>query len=149
MMPRLAGMPGALVHGEFYASNVVVDRAAGRVCPVDWEMAGIGPALLDVAALVSGDWSEHDRRTIASAYLNATQVEPRPSTERFLDDVDLCRLHHCIQWLGWSPGWVPPSDHAADWLTTAADLIDRLPDARLRSVCFGGRPAAPRAGSSG
>jgi hypothetical protein len=126
MVPALAAMPRTLVHGEFYASNVVVDQATGRVCPVDWEMTGIGPPLLDVAALVSGSWTDADRSAIGDAYLHAIPADERPSTERFRADLDLCRLHLCIQWLGWSPGWVPPSEHAADWLTTASQLITRL-----------------------
>ena len=41
------------IHGEFYQSNVLVDQR-GTSCsihPVDWEMAGAGPPLLDLAAL--------------------------------------------------------------------------------------------------
>ena len=32
------------IHGEFYASNVLVNITGGklRVCPVDWELAGWG-----------------------------------------------------------------------------------------------------------
>jgi thiamine kinase-like enzyme len=51
--------------GEYYASNIVV--AGQRVCPVDWELAGAGPGLLDLAALTTG-WSYADRAAIAAAY---------------------------------------------------------------------------------
>ena len=50
-LARLAGLPAVFVHGEFYASNILVSRA--RLCPVDWEMAGIGPGVLDLAALAT------------------------------------------------------------------------------------------------
>ena len=38
----LLSRPATLLHGELYPSNVLVDD--GRVCPVDWELAGAGPA---------------------------------------------------------------------------------------------------------
>ena len=46
VVERLAALPVTFIHGEFYASNVLV--ASGqrdRVCPIDWELAAIGPGL--------------------------------------------------------------------------------------------------------
>ena len=48
----LLSRPATLLHGELYPSNVLVDD--GRVCPVDWELAGAGPAVVDVAAITRG-----------------------------------------------------------------------------------------------
>ncbi len=80
-LARLAGLPAVFVHGEFYASNILV--SPGRVCPVDWEMAGIGPGVLDLAALATAwraltalaSW----RRTGTSVVLRWTR---RTSTRR-------------------------------------------------------------------
>jgi hypothetical protein len=42
------------------------------------------------------------------------------------EDLDVCRLHLAVQWLGWSPGWAPPMAHAHDWLADARELGERL-----------------------
>ena len=56
VVEEIAALPTGFVHGEFFASNVLVETAAGtvRVRPLDWELAGIGPLLIDLAALTAG-----------------------------------------------------------------------------------------------
>jgi aminoglycoside phosphotransferase (APT) family kinase protein len=48
--------PRTLVHGNYRPSNVLVVPGPGpvRVCPVDWEQAGWGSALYDLAYLTDG-----------------------------------------------------------------------------------------------
>ena len=121
---RLLKLPTTVVHGEFYASNVLVDSPAepSRVCPVDWEQAGRGPGLVDLAAHAGGDWPAEDRRAIALAYADEAGLEPEP----MLRDLELCRLHLAFQWLGWAPEWSPPEEHAHDWLGEALRVADEL-----------------------
>ena len=79
-------MPRTVIHGEFYASNVLVAEgpAGTRVAPVDWELAAVAPGAVDLAALVSGDWPEADREEIVAAYRSAvapadlSRARPRP-----------------------------------------------------------------------
>jgi hypothetical protein len=129
VIERLATVPVTLVHGEFYPSNVLIgDRANGRrVCPVDWEVAGVGPGLLDLAALVAG-WAPAQQREIARSYLSA--LRPRqgwpPNEDTFLTLLDYFQLARNVQWLGWSPHWAPPPEHARDWLGEAMHLVKRL-----------------------
>jgi Ser/Thr protein kinase RdoA (MazF antagonist) len=121
---ELIAMPKTVIHGEFYASNVLVagDGPAPRVCPVDWELAAAAPGLIDLAALVSGGWSDEDREALVSAY--AAAAGPHPFTPRRLD---LARLHLAVQWLGWAePGWSPPAGQQQDWLAEALVLAERL-----------------------
>jgi Phosphotransferase enzyme family len=115
----LAALPRCFVHGEFYPSNVIVERDPLRVCPVDWEMAAIGPAAMDLAALVGG-WGDTERRRLLDAYAG-DGATPLPDA-----DVDGCRLHFALQWLGWSPQWRPPREHAHDWLGEALALARSL-----------------------
>lgn len=124
----LDDQPLTLLHGEFYPSNVLVEPAAdgSRLWPVDWEMAGVGPGLLDLAALVSGIWSGADRALLCDAYRSALPAALRPSEVALRAGLDRCRLLLAVQWLGWSPGWNPPREHAHDWLTTALELAARL-----------------------
>ena len=121
---RLAGLPVTFIHGEFYASNVLIQREddAVRVRPVDWETAGIGPGVLDLAALTAGSWSEEKRSRIERSYIEACPPSRRPAP----DDLNCARLLLAAQWLGWSSGWTPPPEHAHDWRTEAMTLIERL-----------------------
>lgn len=122
---RLAAMPVTLVHGELYASNVIVGHEPSdrRVCPIDWEMAALAPGLVDLAALTAGEWSDSDRIAMELAYCRAAG---RVRDSSFVADLDACRLASCIQWLGWAPGWEPPEEHAHGWLAEALTIAERL-----------------------
>jgi aminoglycoside/choline kinase family phosphotransferase len=105
---RLAALPAVLVHGEAYPANVVV--AGGRVRLVDWETAGPGPGVLDLAALTSGAWEPGERARVVAAYRDAAVIPPEDA------DLGAARLLVACQWLGWSPTWTPPPAHRHDWL---------------------------------
>ncbi len=126
----LQRLPRTLIHGEFYASNVLVAQSSGglRVCPVDWETTAIGPALMDLAALTAGKWSEEARTTIAMAYWHAHGDSARffATPEVFLEALDYCRLHQAVQWMGWSTDWEPPVEQAQDWRGAALALAKKL-----------------------
>jgi thiamine kinase-like enzyme len=139
VVEALLALPRTVLHGEFYASNVLVatpnciklstyqrenlmqfaERA--RVAPVDWELAAAGPGLTDLAALVSG-WPAADREAIAAAYA------AEPGVPGFAPrDLDFARLQVAIQWLGWAPSqWQPPPEQRHDWLTEATELAEEL-----------------------
>ena len=124
VVEELLSLPRTVIHGEFYASNVLVAEGteATRVAPVDWELAAVAPGLIDLAALVSGDWTEDDRDEIVAAYRSAIG-----STEISTRELDLARLHLAVQWLGWAPPtWVPPEGQRHDWLAEAMELAERL-----------------------
>lgn len=122
-------LPATFIHGDFFASNVLVQVTTGlRICPVDWEMAGAGPGLMDLAALISGKWSEDKRRSMALAYHEAGfDGGGFPADwKAFLTALDRCRLHLAVQCLGWSRGWSPPAAQAHDWLGEALSMAKRL-----------------------
>ena len=141
---RLTALAPTFLHGDLYASNVLVRRGGSppsvEVWPVDWELAGLGPAVLDVAALSSGSgWPTATRQAMARAYYDAahgadsgsgTTHDLAPSWGVWSTDLDAARLHLCVQWLGWAPRWRPPPEHRHDWLgeavALAADLGGRL-----------------------
>lgn len=120
--------PATFLHGEFYPSNIVIERSAEgiRTRPVDWEMAAVGSGILDLAALASGAWGETERRALAGAYREALPAEARPSLNDLVLDLDRARLLLAVQWLGWSAGWTPPPEHAHDWLATALELAEAV-----------------------
>jgi Phosphotransferase enzyme family len=122
----LTGLPRTFVHGELYPSNVLVVRGdPPRICPVDWEMSGVGPGLVDLAALVGG-WDQGERHRLVSAYLGGRDTEQTPDPTAVEEDLSRCRLHLALQWLGWSAEWRPPPEHAHDWLGEALALANEL-----------------------
>ncbi len=130
VVERLAALPQTCIHGEFYASNVLIGRtdAGLRVCPIDWEMAGVGPGLVDLAALVSGKWTAEERTALAMAYRARLAEGPcgAPPRDLFLKALDDCRLVLAVQWLGWSADWSPPDAHRQDWLGEALLLAEKV-----------------------
>ena len=133
VIETLAALPTTVLHGEFYASNVLVGEttAGKRICPIDWEMAALGPGLIDLAALTSGSWTAAQKEALARCYFEElAQMSGSPNSELRTPNSELalncCRLHIAIQWLGWSPDWVPPAAHAHDWLNEALLLADKL-----------------------
>jgi hypothetical protein len=139
IVEALQALPRTVLHGEFYASNVLIapptcirfpTQQEGnlmqfgegvRVAPVDWELAAAGPGLTDLAALVSG-WLAADREAIVTAY--ALEPGVPPFTPR---DLMFPRLQVAIQWLGWAPPeWEPPEGQRHDWLAEALELAEEL-----------------------
>ena len=48
--------PGTFLHGAYLPAQILLDASGEppRVCPVDWELAGIGPCCYDLAFLADG-----------------------------------------------------------------------------------------------
>jgi aminoglycoside phosphotransferase (APT) family kinase protein len=130
VVARLAAMPRTVIHGEFYPCNILI-RGTGpraRVCPVDWELAALGPGLIDLAALMTG-WDDRAQRALTRAYRAAARQDverPRRIPADSQRDLDCCRLHLAVRMLGWSETWTPPPQHARDWLAEAASLAARI-----------------------
>jgi aminoglycoside phosphotransferase (APT) family kinase protein len=127
---RLNAMPKTLVHGDFNASNILVTRspAGNRVRVIDWETAGVGPGLLDLASLVSGRLPEGLKEQMVAAYranLEGGRLAALSDTE-FDEALCWCRLALAVKWLGWSPGWSAPDAHAYDWWREALATAHRL-----------------------
>lgn len=124
VVERLCRVPSSFIHGEFYPSNVLVaNDTSALVWPVDWEMAGVGPPVLDLVALTSG-WDPGSQHEMTHVYVAASSATWVHDGLEYL--LDCARLHYAMQWLGWSPGWTPPDEHSKDWLQEAVNAADRL-----------------------
>jgi aminoglycoside phosphotransferase (APT) family kinase protein len=134
---RLASLPPTFIHGDFQASNVLVVRPGSgsngqlRVCPVDWEMAAMGPGLIDLAALTADLADSDDRDAVAEAYYAALPDPARrgaggqgwpPDWHSFQAALNCCRLHLALQRLGWSPDTSASTNGSRDWLGEALRL---------------------------
>lgn len=128
VIEALTALPRTFLHGEFYPSNVLVlaEPAPVQVYPVDWEMAAVGTGLIDLAALIGG-WDADERQRLAAAYEEAYAECGGEAVPAELGvDLSRCRLHLALQWLGWSPDWRPPPEHAHDWVGEALALAEEL-----------------------
>jgi hypothetical protein len=127
---RLRALPAGLLHGDFYANNILIDDSGSRprVCAVDWELAAWGPSAIDLAALTSGRWSESQRLEMLNSYrcelahcgaavLSACELR---------EALALGRLYLAGQLLGWSFHWSPSRGRINEWLSQASESARRL-----------------------
>jgi thiamine kinase-like enzyme len=130
VVEKLTALPQTFIHGEFYASNVLIhDRPEGlRVCPVDWEMAAVGPELIDLAALTAGNWTDEQRMAIALAYHSEVKSDAEWGADpgQLLVALEYCRLQQAVHWLGWFGRRRPYWQHAQEWLSEAMRIADKL-----------------------
>ena len=126
VVEKLMSLPKTLIHGEFYPSNIIIraDDQGGRVCPIDWEATAIGPGMLDVAALTSGDWSPDQKKRLVMAYREG--IKDPGSLDEMMISVEYCQLYLAVQWLGWAADWSPPRNHQQNWLREALRLTERI-----------------------
>ncbi len=131
----LRALPPTVIHGEFYASNVIVrdEGQLSRICPVDWETAAVGAGVFDVAALVSGRWHAGQRQALAEAYRDECHMLGRDvgTSSRWLTLLDDARLLLAAQLLAWPRDWEPPAEHAHDWLAEAMVIVTARSSPRL------------------
>jgi aminoglycoside phosphotransferase (APT) family kinase protein len=121
----LTSAPVTLVHGDFYPSNIIV--AGDRIAVVDWELAGVGPGPLDLAALLSGSWSNAHRRALIEAYDDEARWTRQAETLTVLAaHAELASLQLALRWLGASPDWAAPDEHRRDWFADALSALRRF-----------------------
>ena len=127
VIERLLSLPQTIIHGEFYPSNVLVAGTPSRLvpCPLDWEMTAIGPGVIDLAALTSGEWRPQDRQAAIAAYVEGSGSDPA-ALAWLAESVDYAHIHLGVQWLGWFGRRRAPSGHVRDWLAEAADRAEAL-----------------------
>jgi hypothetical protein len=130
VIEELAALPAGFVHGELFASNVLVETATRdlRVRPLDWELAGFGPVFIDLATLTAGTWTDDQRTELALSY----HAELNPQSEvwlprdAFMRALDCCRVQLAVQQIGWAKQRVPPATHTQDWLGEALHAAEKI-----------------------
>jgi aminoglycoside phosphotransferase (APT) family kinase protein len=115
-----------LVHGSYRPKNILVDTSAMpvRICPVDWELAAVGPQLHDLACLANEVDHRPTIERFGKAYAEATGDSglPVPGTDEMLAELDRLRLHRVLRSLARSAEWAYPDD-AVTRLVTKAETI--------------------------
>jgi aminoglycoside phosphotransferase (APT) family kinase protein len=122
---RCSTGPRTLVHGSYRPTNILVDSRVTpvRICPVDWELAAVGPHLHDLAFIADGC----DRSTIehlCDSYAGDARAAGFEvmDTEEVLAEIERLRLHKTLRSLARSTEWAYPDDVVADLVTTAQTI---------------------------
>jgi thiamine kinase-like enzyme len=109
----MMSQPPTLLHGGYRPSNVLVQIRSdpGRVCTVDWEEAGLGPPLHDLAYLADG-FQPPTLDRLLDAYREGAQGSgmPLPGRDEMVEIIDCFRLHMVMNLLGRSliSNWSEP-----------------------------------------
>jgi aminoglycoside phosphotransferase (APT) family kinase protein len=117
----IGGQPRTLIHNDLAPKNVVADTAAqpARICIVDWETAGVGCAVLDLAHLLYGLEGRDERRLVACYRSEAPGLLPSGAAGARV--FAACRAHKALFRLAHPALWSHRPAVARAWL----DEVDR------------------------
>jgi hypothetical protein len=120
----LLAAPAVVLHGEYYAKNVLV--AHGAAYPVDWESAAVGAGEIDLAAATDGFWEPALVAAAEATYAAARWPEGPP--DNFRRRLAVARLYTQFRWLGDRPEWTvsPRLEWRLDRARRAAHALDLL-----------------------
>ena len=98
-VPLLVARRPTCIHGEFTTGNSF--WADGRIMPIDWETAAIGPGEIDLAVFTC-DWDLEDVREIEAAYVERRWQGAPPAD--FEATMLAARLYANLHWIfgNWS-----------------------------------------------
>lgn len=96
----LGRQPSTLVHGGFIPWHVIVDEREDppRSCAIDWELAGHGPTLYDLAYFID-DADPNTRRELTDRYLAAAGALGVPTPVEPERAIAWLRVHRVFDWL--------------------------------------------------
>lgn len=143
-IPLLARQRPTLIHGEYTPRNAL--WAEGRIMPVDWETAAIGPGEIDLA-VYTFDWDIEDIREVEAAYVEARWGGEPPAT--FAETMLAARLYVSFHWIfsGSFRNDVPRVRSHLEGILDEAIRWGILPD-QPSSGIVASPPAPPSAGSA-
>ncbi|HEX7059675.1 MAG TPA: phosphotransferase [Solirubrobacterales bacterium] len=120
----LAEQPPTLVHNDLAPKNVIADTSArpGRTCIVDWEMAGVGCGLMDLAHLTYGLPPRELERMFDLYCEELTGTGLMPSHEEGKRLLAACQLHGAIYRLAHAGAWRLPLERVGEWIADCEEL---------------------------
>jgi hypothetical protein len=120
----LAEQPPTLVHNDLAPKNVIADTSASpdRTCIVDWEMAGVGCGLIDLAHLIYGLPPREAERMfdLYSEELTGTGLMPSHGEGKRL--LASCQLQGTLYRLAHADVWRLPLERVGEWITDSEEL---------------------------
>jgi aminoglycoside phosphotransferase (APT) family kinase protein len=120
----LAEQPPTLVHNDLAPKNVVADTSTSpdRTCIVDWEMAGVGCGLIDLAHLTYGLPPREAERMLDLYSDELTGTGLLPSGEEGARLFAACRLHGALYRLAHAATWRLPLERVEEWIAESEEL---------------------------
>lgn len=120
----LVEQPPTLVHNDLAPKNVIADVSVrlGRTCIVDWEMAGVGCGLIDLAHLTYGLPPREVERMFELYGEELTGTGSMPSGEEGLRLFAACGLHGALYRLAHAEAWRLPLERVEEWIAESEEL---------------------------
>ena len=125
----LARQPATLVHNDLACKNVIADRSCtpARICIIDWELAGVGCGLLDLAHLKYGLEGASEQQMVDEYRSQLRSNDLLPSDDReFARLLAACELHKTFYRLAHSPAWKLATERLACWVGEAESFLRRV-----------------------
>lgn len=110
LIEKICSARPTLVHGSYRPKNILVasSSSAVRLCPADWELAAIGPALHDLAFIADG-CDRPSIKLLCEAYLETAPSHLTGTrTDDMLEGIERLRLHKALRSLARSGEWGYP-----------------------------------------
>jgi hypothetical protein len=120
----LAEQPPTLVHNDLAPKNVIADTSADpdRTCIVDWEMAGVGCGLIDLAHLTYGLPPREAERMLDLYAAELAGTGLVPSGDERMRLLAACRLHGALYRLAHAEVWRLPLERVGEWVADCEEL---------------------------
>jgi len=125
----LSTQPVTLVHNDLSPKNVLADRSGStvRICFVDWEMAGVGCGLLDLAHLMHGLDPVNKYKMCAAYRAELAGTALLPATPQAWQRVlAACELHQTLYRLAFHQTWQVPPETVRQWVFEAQQFFAQL-----------------------
>jgi hypothetical protein len=121
--------PRTLLHGAYLPAQILLDPSgeAPRVCPLDWELAGIGPCWYDLAFLADGFTGDRLDEVVEAYRREALALGfPVPDAEELEYQVACGRLLKTLQSLALAAGREYREKDVSRMVETAVQVAARL-----------------------
>lgn len=125
MIEKFCADKPTLVHGSYRHKNILVETSSTtmRICPADWEWAGLGPRLHDLAFIADG-YDRYWLEKMCESYLGAATAcgVATIRTNEMLEKIDGLRLHKALRSLARSAEWAYRA-HTVTKLVAKAEMF--------------------------
>jgi hypothetical protein len=122
---RMERQPLTLVHGAYLPSQIIVDIESvdNRLCPVDWELAGLGSPCYDLAFLVYG-FGQAQLRLLLEAY--AEEAGRQALEVPALSELERLTSAYCIHKTLMALGHSAERGYSEDAVCKYLDILESL-----------------------
>jgi aminoglycoside phosphotransferase (APT) family kinase protein len=125
MIEKFCSDEPTLVHGSYRHKNILVETSSTtqRICPADWEWAGIGPRLHDLAFIADG-YDRYWLGKMCESYAGAATACGLAAirTDEMLEQIEGLRLHKALRSLARSAEWAYRA-HTVTRLVVKAEMF--------------------------